>query len=72
MRKPMFTFKMNVVEKDPRAYYYPHTDKSILLSVIASNRDEAYKVAEEMLGEALEGCYWRINIKSIVQTIAED
>ena len=72
MRKPMFTFKMNVVERDPKAYYYPHTDNSILLSVIASGRDEAYKIAEEMLGEALEGCYWQINITSIVQTTTED
>lgn len=65
--EPSFEFNIRAVAVDPTGYYLPRWDKAQKLTVIASTKSQAYKIAINVLGKAPRGWDWILKFDQIRQ-----
>lgn len=67
--EPSFEFDIIAVGSDPSGYYYPRWDKAQKLTVIASTKSQAYKIAITVLGKEPRGWDWTLKFDQIRQQV---
>lgn len=70
--KPLFRFNTRIVESDPTGYYMTRWDRSQAVSVIAHNRDEAFRKVRTMMGEPTRHSAWAVRIDSAEEIIDDN
>lgn len=70
--KPLFRFNARAVESDPTGYFMTRWDRAQPVSVIAPNRDEAFKKVRAMMGSPARHSAWAVKIDSAEEIVDDN